>query len=134
LIQLTDIAVRALSPGVNDPSTAADVVVHIGSVLTALWEREPAQYAQSDGDRTIVSPHVDHRDHLRRAFDPIRRYAAEDPVVLGTMLRTLRLLRSETLRRTLPGPIEPIDQMIDDIVTTARREGWSAQERTAVEA
>ena len=51
LVQLTDIAVRALSPGVNDPTTAADVVVHIGNVLLAIWSREQPSSTRS-GDRS----------------------------------------------------------------------------------
>jgi uncharacterized membrane protein len=39
IVRLTDIAVRALSPGVNDPNTANDVVVHLGVVIAAIWER-----------------------------------------------------------------------------------------------
>jgi uncharacterized membrane protein len=128
LIQLTDIAVRALSPGINDPSTANDIIVHIGNVLTALWERPVASARTTDDGRTVISPQVEHADHLRRALDPIRRYGRADPLVTATLMRTLRSLRTEVVRRSLPGPIEPIETLIRDTFASADRTGWSAFE------
>ncbi len=131
--QLTDIAVRALSPGVNDPGTASDVVVHLGNVMLALWARPAAPPTRSRDDRTVVDRQPGHEDHLRHAFDPIRRYGAGDPAVVATLLRTLRTLREETVRRALPGPLEPIDAMIEQVGDTATRSGWSPHERGTVE-
>jgi uncharacterized membrane protein len=128
LIQLTDIAVRALSPGINDPSTANDIIVHIGNVLTALWERPVASARTTDDGRTVISPQVEHADHLRRALDPNRRYGRADPLVTATLMRTLRSLRTEVVRRSLPGPIEPIETLIRDTFASADRTGWSAFE------
>jgi uncharacterized membrane protein len=128
LIQLTDIAVRALSPGINDPSTANDIIVHLGNVLTALWERPIAAARTTEDGRTVISPPVGHANHLRRALDPIRRYGRADPLVTTTLMRMLGSLRAETLRRDLPGPIEPIETFIRDTLASADRSGWSTSE------
>jgi uncharacterized membrane protein len=134
LVQLTDIAVRALSPGVNDPSTATDVVVHLGNVFTAMWQHPVAASSTSDDDgRTLISPTVDHGDHLRRAFDPIRRYGRADPLVVTTIMRTLLTLRAEIVRRELPGPLAPIDQIVADTYATADRSDWTTGEIAEVE-
>jgi uncharacterized membrane protein len=128
LVQLTDIAVRALSPGVNDPTTACDVIVHIGDVLLSIWaRREPATTRSRDG-RTVVLVRTTHVAYLDRALGPIRRYGRDDPEVMTTLLRTITLVRSETLRRGLPGPIEPLDVAIADVVAEADTEHWSAAE------
>ena len=128
LVQLTDIAVRALSPGVNDPTTACDVVVHIGDVLLAIWaRREPATTRTRDG-RTVVLVRTTHVSYLDRALGPIRRYGCADPEVMTTLLRTLDLVRSESRRRGLPGPIEPLDSAIDDTIAAVDTERWSAAE------
>jgi len=112
IIQLTDIAVRALSPGVNDPSTATDVIVHLGNVMTALWERPALSTTHRSGTRTLVRPRPTHAALLDRAFSPIIHYGSEDRQVMIMMRRVLGLLRSEVVRRDLPGPIEPVDDMI----------------------
>jgi uncharacterized membrane protein len=128
LVQLTDIAVRALSPGVNDPTTACDVIVHIGDVLLSIWaRREPATTRSRDG-RTVVLMRTTHLAYLDRALGPIRRYGRDDPEVMTTLLRTISLVRSETRRRGLPGPIRPLDIAIADVVAEADTEHWSAAE------
>jgi uncharacterized membrane protein len=133
VMQLTDIALRALSPGVNDPGTATDVVTHLGNVMLELWARDDSSPTRSRDGRTVVLSQPGHADHLRHAFDAIRRHGANDPHVLTTMVRTLRLLREETVRRQLPGPTGPIDDLVAEIVASADRAGWSTPEREALD-
>jgi uncharacterized membrane protein len=108
-------------------------VVHLGNVMLALWARPAAPPTRSRDDRTVVDRQPGHVDHLRHAFDPIRRYGAGDPVVVATLLRTLRTLRDETVRRSLPGPLGPIDDMIEQVGEAAAPSGWSPHERGTVE-
>ena len=130
LVQLTDIAVRALSPGVNDPTTACDVTVHLGDVLVAIWARSPVSSRRSDDHRTIVMFRPTHEAYLERAIGPIRRYGAEDPEVMSTLLR---MLMSCGARRTreLPGPIRPLDQAIRATCEAALVDRWTGQRSNA---
>ena len=112
IIQLTDIAVRALSPGVNDPSTATDVIVQLGNVMSALWERSELSTTQRSGSRTLVRHRPTHAQLLDRAFAPIIHYGDSDSQVMNTMRQVLTLLRSEVDRRALPGPVEPLDELL----------------------
>ncbi len=133
LAQLTDIAVRALSPGINDPGTANDLVVHIGDVLLALWAQPAAPRCVEHDGRTLIRHEPDHADHLHGAIDPIRRHGAADPSVATTLVQTLQQVRSEVERRGLPGPPEPLDTMIATTIDTLDSAGWSAHERDVVE-
>lgn len=117
ILQLVDVAVRALSPGINDPNTANDVIVNLGVVLLAIWEEEPIPPTRTENGRTLVRHDVSHREFLDATFAPLRRYGAGDAGVVVTMVRTLQALQSEVLRRDLPGPIEPIEQTIETITT-----------------
>lgn len=128
LVQLTDIAVRALSPGVNDPGTANDLIVHLGDVMLTLWAQPMADGTTQENGRTLVQREPNHEEHLRRSFDPIRRYGAADPTVMLTMVRTLRMIVDEVERRSLPGPVEPLERMIADTVASAEKESWVAYE------
>jgi uncharacterized membrane protein len=98
LVQLTDIAVRALSPGINDPTTAADVVVHIGDVLLAIWSRDEPSPSRTRDGRRVVLLQATHEAYLARSIGPIRRYGATDPEVMSTLLRTIVQIRSEVVR------------------------------------
>ena len=120
IVQMVDIALRALSPGVNDPNTASDMVVHLGVVMLKLWERPVAATREERDGRTVIRHDLDHRDYLHAAFDPIRIYGANDPGVASTVVRTLATLRSETERRELPGPVEPIDEVVHQMLDAVR--------------
>jgi uncharacterized membrane protein len=96
--QLSDVALRALSPGVNDPTTAQDAIFHLGSVLAEAYRRcaPPARRTADDG-RTLVEPgSADHDTLTHLAFGEIRRDAASHPRVAVDLLETIA-----TLLRTL---------------------------------
>lgn len=128
LLQLTDVAVRALSPGINDPSTAIDVVSHLGAVITVLWEYPHGDRRIDRDDRMVLAPVPSRAQFLRRSIDPIRRYGSNDPLVLGSIILTLSTVASEVRRRNLVGDPGPLDDMMADVATTADRSGWSDAE------
>jgi uncharacterized membrane protein len=91
LRQLVDIAVKALSPGVNDPATAVDALGHLARVLSLLAVRELGDGAGADDEGTtraiVPSPRLD--DYLALACDQPRRYGARDPAVMVALLDLL---------------------------------------------
>jgi uncharacterized membrane protein len=91
--QLVDIALRALSPGVNDPSTAYDAVVHLGDVMRDLLWRDLAPLVRvSDGRRLVAAADLAHEDYVERAFDQIRSSAASHPAMVAALLMGVRRL------------------------------------------
>lgn len=129
LQQLTDIAVRALSPGVNDPQTACDIVVNIGEVLREIWTHPQAPPTISDGRASLHRLAPAHAEHLRAALDPIRRYGRSDPNLMSTMSAMLRRLRDEVSRRDLAGPAQPLDEYLDELLGFADDADWLPRER-----
>lgn len=132
LAQLTDIAVRALSPGVNDPRTAMEIVMEIGEVLRKIWAYPAAPRIERDGSRTIVRAEPEHEDYLRAALGPISRYGRSDPDVVVTLLGSLSALLDEVERNDLPGPTDPIRTMAHDIAVSADSALWTRFEKDAV--
>ena len=94
LRQLNDIALRALSPAVNDPTTAIEVAVRLGSIMRPLLVAElPAQAVRDAHGRILLTPwDLEHVEYVRHAFDQIRLYAAPHPQVQQAVVRTLRML------------------------------------------
>ena len=92
--QLADVALRALSPGINDPTTAQDAVFHLGSVLHELLIRHPPRsVSPQDDDRTLERPERQgHLDVISLAFDEVRLAATGLPTVCIYLLEVLRLL------------------------------------------
>lgn len=98
LRQLVDIGLRALSPAVNDPTTATEVVLRIGSVLRRLLVANlpPEAVAGLEG-RVLLRPWaLDHDEYVAHAFDELRLAGPTQLRVVTTMLRTIRMLVATT--------------------------------------
>lgn len=92
--QLADVALRALSPGVNDPTTAQDAIFHLGGVVRELLEREPPASVRRVGDDCVIEvpEEVTHGDVVALAFDEVRLAARGLPTVCVYLLEVLHLL------------------------------------------
>lgn len=86
LRQLADVANKALSPGINDPTTAIHAIDHISVVLGQLagCELGPVEHTGDDGARVVVSrPDLEHL--VEMSLTQIRRYGAGDPLVVARL-------------------------------------------------
>jgi uncharacterized membrane protein len=111
---LNDVALRALSPAVNVPNTARDVIAHLGLVLQAIFRHAPPPriIAGSDG-RSLERPHeLTRADYVGLAFDQIRRLSATYPEVAIAILRTLALLRDEAQRASAEECLAPLGEQV----------------------
>lgn len=74
--QLVELAVRALSPGINDPATARMCLDRLGQTLCVMATRQaPATCRHDDGGRLRIVAHpVAFESVAATAFDEIRRY------------------------------------------------------------
>lgn len=92
--QLVDIALRALSPGINDPTTAEHALYYLGDMLGRLGQRafpSPVRTAPGGGIRIIVArPGWD--DFVAASFDQIRESARGNVHVIDVLLDVLRRL------------------------------------------
>jgi uncharacterized membrane protein len=91
LRQITDIAVRALSPGVNDPTTAVQALGQLAAILVQLADQPLGADSVHDDEGRIraSAPRGDFGQHLDLAVDQIRRYGAQEPSVLITLCELL---------------------------------------------
>ncbi len=99
LRQLADIAIKALSPGINDPATAVTCVAYLRAVLIRLTERAPAASLRSfpDQDGALVARQRRYDEYLE-AILQINRYVGGDAWVIGELLQTIQAC-VETARR-----------------------------------
>ena len=94
LSQLVDIAERALSPGINDPTTAVQVVDQLHDLLRRLVTRPlaPRQVLTESGRLAVDVPQPSVADYLALAVDEIAHCGADVERVqqrLAVMLRDL---------------------------------------------
>jgi uncharacterized membrane protein len=79
LRQLVDIAGRALSPSVNDPSTAAQCIDHLHALMRTLATSTypPRVHPGLDGRPRVVTPQMGWAEHVGLALDELRLWGAD---------------------------------------------------------
>jgi uncharacterized membrane protein len=84
---LVDIAIKALSPAINDPTTAVQALDQIEDLLLRMGQRclEIGMHRDSDGKVRLVVPFPMWDDLVRLAFDEICAYGATSVQVMRRM-------------------------------------------------
>jgi len=126
LVVLGEIASKALSPGINDPGTAIDVV---GTLVRVLIDRPaPDPDWQPRHDRISVPP-LDPTDLISDGFRPIARDGAATIEVVQRLLVGLR-----TLAFASPDLRAPALAMARDVAARARQAMTAESDLAALEA
>ena len=93
LVNLTEIAAMALSPGINDPNTAVMCVNKISSLLGKLLSTANQFIVlKEDGDTKVLYQSYSVEDELYLAFSQIITYSGGDPLVTRSILQGLYLI------------------------------------------
>jgi uncharacterized membrane protein len=98
--QLVDIALKALSPGVNDTTTAVMCIQHLGAISASLASRSmPDRYRARDGKVRLLAAGVSFADALDTAYDQIRNNAAGNVAVIAQLIESLAAAAHRTTDR-----------------------------------
>ena len=89
--QIVDIGVRALSPGINDPTTAVNALGHLGAIIARTLQMPalPAALADPDGNLRVVTVARTSAETIHYALTPMRHYGADDPSVVKRFLQLI---------------------------------------------
>lgn len=87
LIEISDIAVKALSPGINDPTTALHCIDRLGQLLLALAHAHPPPDLRNPSGRAhFIGRHLNFERALGLAFDQIQHYGISNPTIVKKLL------------------------------------------------
>ncbi len=118
--QLVEVAVRALSPGINDPHTAMSVLDRLGA---ALCDAVPLHLCGGvslrDGRPVLVVPDVDYGGLVDAMFHMIRQNAAGSPAVL---MRELEVLTAVVGCEPAPSRQRELQRHADLVLGDAERD------------
>jgi uncharacterized membrane protein len=103
VLQIVDIALKAISPAVNDPSTAISCVDQLSRILIRFASREPPPSSLYDppGVLRVHLAWIDFEKLLESAFEQIRMYSKGDVAVSLRMLRALADIAGTTTDQAL---------------------------------
>ena len=127
LQQIVDIAMKALSPGINDPMTAVACIDHLGALLVALAGRDiPSPCRSNDGVLRVVARGPDFDSMLALSFDAISEHAADHVEIYERLVVAIGGIAEATddpARRTA------LARQLEIVVACARRAGLPAHRR-----
>jgi uncharacterized membrane protein len=127
LRQIVDIALRALSPAINDPYTAVQVVHHVSAVESVLASRALRDDVRRDGSGQILAwlPYPGFATYLQMGCAQICRYGVREPLVLAALLQLLSAVQNcvDPSRRVT------VQMQIDLVARAAQREFTEESDR-----
>ncbi|HYG76869.1 MAG TPA: DUF2254 family protein, partial [Planctomycetota bacterium] len=96
--QLAEIAVRALSPSMNDPFTATTCVDWLGVALTRIAQKEEPCTHRCDkkGNLRIIATAITFDGVADAAFNQIRQFGSKSVAVMIRMLETIAVIAPHT--------------------------------------
>ena len=118
--QLTDIALRALSPGINDPTTAEEALLRSADLLRRLADRQLATRVVEDGRLLLLRHRPSWDDLVGRAFDQAAAQA-EAQADVATSLVLIDALGRIVAATNDPGRIEVLRIRLRRVRDGARR-------------
>ena len=128
LRKVVDIASRALSSGINDPTTAVHALSHVSALLGDLTHRrlEPVEEHDEDGVLRVVVPQWDLPALLHVALEEPLEYAGGSPAVLRRLAALLRELAwrapDGTVDVTVRAGIERVCRVAEGTTSVAAEE------------
>jgi uncharacterized membrane protein len=141
--QIVDVALKALSPGINDNTTAVMCVDHLTAILARLTIRQiPSSRRYEEGDLRMIVKGPTFESLLGESFDQIRTSAKGDLAVMSRMLDGLQTLAGVTAsaqrRRALRDHVQWIGELaertLESIHDRARIDTQLARVRDMLEA
>jgi uncharacterized membrane protein len=126
---IVDIAIRALSPAINDPTTAVQALDQLEDLLLRLGSRflDIGAFHDRQGNLRVTIPFPSWEDFLRLALDEIRHYGADSVQVMRRMKALIAHL-SQTLPPERRGALQHWEQRLRG---TVRRSFEEVEERIA---
>lgn len=120
LRQLSDIALKALSPGINDPTTAVVCISYLRAALERLAGRTiPASVRQLGEGAALVAETRSFEEYLDSAFSEIGRYASDNARVVVALLAALRSIACAVRQAEAPERLPVLIELGEAITAAA---------------
>jgi uncharacterized membrane protein len=131
MVQISDIAIRALSPSTNDPTTAIRCIDRLAEILARLGSRDPPEPRRTrDGRVCFVASYTTFDIAVKVMFDDIRHFGAKIPLIAEHLLEVL----AELVVLVPEGCREPLAQQARAVLHSAREQITNPRDLADVEA
>jgi uncharacterized membrane protein len=131
---IVDIAIRALSPAVNDPTTATQMINHLGALLDGVGSRDldgRGLLVDSTGELRLVVPTRTWENYLELGVSEIRAYGRTSPQICRRLRAMLVDLEGSVLPVNKPAvcrQLELLDDSVRSVFPQADAEAFALAE------
>lgn len=94
--QITEIAVKAMSPGINDPGTALNAIDYLTELFAMRMRKKDLEvYVDEDKNPVMKVEIATFKEVLYNALASLRTYCKHDPVLVNKLLWMLNYLKQQ---------------------------------------
>lgn len=135
LRQLADIALKAISPGVNDPTTAVTCVGYLRAILERLAALEtPAPVRRYErSDTTLIARARPFDEYLNTAFVELGRFGSADARIAEALLVALAAIARATASAGFAERLDALARTAADIAAQARADARTATDEQRID-
>lgn len=115
--QITEIAVKAMSPGINDPGTAINAIDYLTDLLIMRIKKSDTSYYYNDADEAVICFRtITFQAILRNVMMALRTYCKSDALVVRTLIEMLHelLWTSAAIDSYKEAVVEELDSLLAD--------------------
>jgi len=121
--QIVDIALKALSPGVNDTTTAIGCIDNLGEIVAEISRRQmPAKVRSADDVPRVITISPNFREYVETAFDQIRISGNGNFAIFERLITTISFVAqratNEKQLAALRSQVELIGETAEQTLTT----------------
>lgn len=130
--ELVEVAIRALSPGINDPFTAIACIDRLSGTLRRLARRRSPAGLRADEDgknRVVVRPRT-FANVVDAAFNQLRQHATGDVAVTVRLLDAMTSIAAATERDSDRSALR---EQADMVIDAARQQGYQSRDLEDIE-
>lgn len=120
MIKLMEVAVKAMSPGINDPGTAIDALVKLSDLMCMALEVYDVTYHKDESTTaTIIINNIQAKELFRILLQPIRHYSKDDVSVLHVLINCLRSMsgrfeHSDAIMKEIDLELAAIEEQLEN--------------------
>jgi uncharacterized membrane protein len=115
--QITEIIIKAMSPGINDPGTAINGIDYLTELLALRLKKKDVHIISNDEKTYIKISMVKFEDLLYNVMASIRTYCKHDIILVQKLLLMFKYLKTQNIKKQ--GYLDCIDTeiktLLDDV-------------------
>ena len=117
--QITEIAVKAISPGINDPGTAINAIDYLTELFALRMQKRDNGILVNDGKVILKIAIVAFKELIYNVMASLRTYCAHDPIMAEKMIWMLQYLEKQPSAEN--GYIEIIKEEMKTLLVQAKK-------------